>query len=379
MSSEGEGGRVLTALGLMSGTSMDGIDVALLRTDGEIRIERGAFLFVPYPATLRRRIERGLADAAQIERRTDRPGDLLALEAELTDRHAAAVRSFLAANDLRHDAVDLVGVHGQTVLHDPARSLSVQLLDAGALARALGMRIVHDIRQEDICMGGQGAPLVPLYHRALARGVLNWPDHETVGFVNIGGIANATVVAPDGLSAFDCGPGNALIDQWMQREGGVPFDDGGRVAGEGAVDRDFVARVLEQPFFRQPGPKSLDRNDFALPDDWQPELSDGARTLARLTAEAIAAHVRLLDDVPTRWVVSGGGARNAAIMDDLRELLEPADVRTTDELDLDGDAMEAEAWAYLGVRIAKGLNVSEPGTTGRRPLSEQRAKFADWL
>ena len=379
MSSEGEGGRVLTALGMMSGTSMDGIDVALLRTDGADRVERGPFLFVPYPDALRQRIEQGLIDAEAIERRTDRPGDLDALEAELTDRHAAAVRAFLAANDIRTEAIDLVGVHGQTVLHRPERALTVQLLDAGALARALGLRIVHDIRQEDIRMGGQGAPLVPVYHRALARGVLGWPAEETIAFVNIGGISNVTVVAPDGLTAFDSGPGNSLIDQWMRQEAGIPYDDGGRVAGEGKIERSFVTRMLDRPFFRTAGPKSLDRSDFVLPPDWRAEVSDGARTLARATAEAIAAHIDLLPITPTRWVVSGGGAHNRVIMDDLRELLGPARVYGADELGLDGDAMEAEAWAYLAVRVAKGLNVSEPGTTGRRPLSEDRAKFAEWL
>ena len=379
MSSDGDRGRMLTAIGMMSGTSMDGIDVALLRTDGRERVERGPFLFVPYPEALRRRIEQGLIDAEAIERRTDRPGTLAALEVELTDRHAAAVRAFLAANDIRTEAIDLIGAHGQTVLHRPERSLTVQLLDAGLLARALGVRIVSDIRQGDIDAGGQGAPLVPVYHRALARGDLGWPSEETVAFVNIGGISNVTVVSPDGLVAFDSGPGNSLIDQWMQREAGIPYDDGGRIAGEGKIERSFVTRLLDRPFFRTRGPKSLDRSDFVLPTDWRAEVSDGARTLARATAEAIAKHVELLDVTPMRWVVSGGGAHNRVIMDDLRELLDPAEVHSARDLGLDGDAMEAEAWAYLAVRVAKGLNVSEPGTTGRRPLSEDRPKFANWL
>ena len=370
--------RVLTALGTMSGTSMDGIDVALVRTDGHDRVERGPSLTVPFPAALRRRIEAGLADAATIERRTDRPGDLVALEAEITDRHAAAIESFLATHGLRAAEIDLVGVHGQTVLHDASRALTVQLVDAGGLARTTGMRIVHDIRQRDIEAGGQGAPLVPLYHRALARGALGVPADEPVAFLNIGGIGNLTSIDGDVLLAFDTGPGCGLLDQWVQRRAGLPYDDGGRIAGEGAVDRAMLDRFLEAPFFGLSGPRSLDRNDFRLPPDWDAELSDGARTLARLTAEAVGRSAVLLPRPPRRWVVAGGGARHGVVMDDLRDVLSPATVEAADDLGLSGDAMESEAWAYLGVRAALGLHVSEPGTTGRRALSEDRPKYA-WL
>ena len=370
--------RMLTALGLMSGTSMDGIDVALLRTDGADAVERGPFLFVPYPDSLRRRIERGLEDARRIERRSERPGDLAALEREVTDRHASAVEAFLAANGMATAEIDLVGFHGQTVLHRPERSLTVQIGEAGGLARALGLRVVADMRQLDVEAGGQGAPLVPVYHRALARAHADLAGQACVAFLNIGGISNVTLVGR-ALTAFDSGPGNALIDQWMRREAGLPFDDGGRIAGEGAADEAFVARMLDRPFFREPGPKSLDRNDFALPDDWRPELADGARTLARLTAEAVAAHLPLLPERPDSWVVSGGGARNAAIMADLARVLAPARVVSAAALGLSEEAMEAEAWAYLAVRVARGLPISEPGTTGRRPLSEDRPKFGDWL
>ena len=375
--------RPLTALGMMSGTSMDGIDVALLRTDGRMAVERGPSLTVPYPAAMRRRIEAGLEDAAAIGRRSDRPGALRELEAEITDRHAAAIELFLASNGLRSAEIDLVGAHGQTVLHRPGggpngEALTVQLLSAGSLARATGLRIVHDIRQHDIEAGGEGAPLVPLYHRALARGLLRIAEDEAVAFLNIGGIGNLTFIHADTLIARDTGPGCGLIDQWVQRHG-LPYDDGGRIAGEGAVDGAFVAAMLDRPFFGLNAARSLDRNDFRLPAGWSPELSDGARTLARLTAEAVGRSLRHLPDPPDRWIVSGGGARNGAIMADLADVLAPARVDAADALDLDGDAMEAEAWAYLAVRVAKGLNVSEPGTTGRRPLSEDRPKFAGWL
>ena len=372
-----DGARLLTALGTMSGTSMDGIDVALVRTDGETRVERGPSLTVPFPTALRRRIEAGLGDAAAIERRTDRPGGLAALEAEITDRHAAAIESFLATHGLRAGEIDLVGVHGQTVLHDAARALTVQLIDAGGLARATGMRIVHDIRQRDIEAGGQGAPLVPLYHRALARGVLGVPPDVPVAFLNLGGIGNLSFIDGDALLAFDTGPGCGLLDQWVQRAG-LPYDDGGRIAGEGAIDRPTLDRFLAAPFFGLTGPRSLDRNDFRLPPDWDAELSDGARTLARLTAEAVGRSAAGLPRLPARWIVSGGGARHPVVMADLADVLAPASVEAADGCGLSGDAMEAEAWAFLAVRAAQGLHVSEPGTTGRRPLAEDRPKYA-WL
>ena len=374
--------RILTALGLMSGTSMDGIDVALVRTDGEAVVERGPSLVVPYPAALRRRIEAGLGDATAIRRRAERPGTLRELEAEITDRHAAAIEAFLAANDVRAAEIDLAGVHGQTVLHRPGggpngEALTVQLLAAGALARATGLRIVHDIRQRDVEAGGEGAPLVPLYHRALARGLLHAPRDEPVAFLNLGGIGNLTFVDGDTLLAHDTGPGCGLLDQWVQAAG-VPYDDGGRIAGEGVVDRAMLARLLDSPFFGLTGPRSLDRNDFRLPEGWNAELSDGARTLARLTAEAVERSAASLPRPPARWIVSGGGARHPVIMADLADVLAPARVDAADDLGLSGDAMEAEAWAYLGVRAALGWNVSEPGTTVRRPLSEDRPKHA-WL
>ena len=366
---------MLTAIGLMSGTSMDGIDVALIRSDGKSRVERGPFRFFPYSPALRQRIETGLRDAQMITKRNERPGVLPELEDEITERHAAAVEAFLADTGTRTSEIDLVGCHGQTVLHRPEQALTVQLGKGGALARALGLRVVHDMRQLDIEAGGQGAPLVPVYHQALASTL---KEKGATAFLNIGGIANVTVVG-DELLAFDCGPGNAMIDDWMVWKAGLPYDDGGRIASEGAIDQAFVAQMLAAPFFTKSGPKSLDRNDFTVPDDWNAELSDGARTLARLTAEAVAAHVPLLPNKPAAWIVSGGGARNATIMDDLQELLAPATVRKAEEAGLSSDAMEAEAWAYLAIRVAKGLPISEPGTTGRRPLSIDRAKFGGWL
>ncbi len=257
----------LCAIGLMSGTSMDGIDLAMLRTDGKDFVERGPSFFVAYEAAFRRRIEAALQEAKRIERRAERPGDLAALEQELTERHAEAVKSFLASGEAgAWGRPEVVGFHGQTVLHRPHAGLTVQLGDGRLLASLTGLPVVYDMRANDMAHGGQGAPLVPAYHAALARMLPGTLARKyPVVFVNIGGISNITYVPQTGDPvAFDTGPGNALIDQWVLREGGVPFDADGAIASEGSVVEAIVARYLEKPFFDRPGPLSLVRNDFTL-------------------------------------------------------------------------------------------------------------------
>lgn len=354
---------MLTAIGLMSGTSMDGIDLAILRTDGKDTIEFGPVLAVDYPASMKRKIERGLELATQLRDRDDRPGALAELEDDITAAHALAVRQLLQANDLSPAQIDVIGFHGQTVLHRPGIGLTVQLGDGQKLADEIGCPVVFDMRANDMLQGGQGAPLVPVYHRALA---LKTEQRLPVAFVNIGGISNISYVGDDVLIAFDTGPGNALIDQWVDQEGGIPYDQGGRIASEGRVLMPIVERYLHHPFFEKAGPKSLDRNDFDPLAPGEAELSDGARTLARVSAEAIYKAVDHLPKPPLRWVICGGGRLNDTIMRDLADLAaeDGADVATSESIGLDGDMMEAQAFAYLAVRSLKGLPLTFPDTTG---------------
>lgn len=353
------------AIGLMSGTSMDGIDLAALVTDGERDVRRGPSLFVAYEAAFRRRIEAALEEAKAITERRQRPGDLAALEREITLRHADAVARFLAQNPgLRPD---VVGFHGQTVLHRPDRGFTVQLGDGALLARETGLPVVYDMRAGDMLAGGQGAPLVPAYHAALAASLPEAPRHFPVCFVNIGGISNVTFVPEKGAPvAFDSGPGNALIDQWVSAEGGVPFDADGMIASEGGVAAEVVERYLENPFFSRAAPKSLDRNDFSLGHAQGLELADGARTLAAVSALAILKAAAQMPEPPKLWIVCGGGRKNPHIVADLRAGTGPAQVILAEDAGLDGDAMEAEAWAYLAVRSLRRLPLTFPTTTGCR-------------
>jgi len=353
------------AIGLMSGTSMDGIDLAVVSTDGEGVVQRGPSAFTPYEAGFRRRIEAALEEAKAITERSQRPGDLAALEREITLRHAEAVRRFLA--DHAEPKPDVIGFHGQTVLHRPDRGFTVQLGDGALVARETGLRVVHDMRANDMVHGGQGAPLVPAYHAALAASLPEELRRFPVCFVNIGGISNVTFVPASGDPvAFDSGPGNALIDQWVSGEGGVPFDADGMIASEGGVVHAVVERYLENPFFARSAPKSLDRNDFSLDLAAGLELADGARTLAAVSAEAILKAARHMPAVPKLWIVCGGGRKNPHILADLRAGAGEAGVIVAEDAGLDGDAMEAEAWAYLAVRSLKGRPLTFPTTTGCR-------------
>lgn len=372
---------MVTALGLMSGTSMDGIDLAVVATDGEGRVERGPSAFVSYEAAFRARLVGALESAKTMRRRDERPGDLAVLEREITLRHAAAVRDFLASAAGCRVRPRLIGFHGQTVLHRPGEALTVQLGDGALLARETGLPVVYDMRANDMAHGGQGAPLVPAYHVALAASLPDTQRHFPVAFVNIGGISNVTFVPDSGDPiAFDTGPGNALIDQWVQASGGIPFDAGGMVASEGGVARSVVERYLAHPFFTRHGPKSLDRNDFTLDEAQGLELADGARTLAAVSAEAILKAVENLPEPPRLWVVCGGGRKNPHIVGDMRALAraQGADVIIAEDAGFDGDAMEAEAWAYLAVRSRRGLPLTFPTTTGcRGPVSGGRQVFPE--
>lgn len=356
------------AIGLMSGTSMDGIDLAVLSTDGDAVVHRGPSMFLAYEAAFRRRIERGLVEAKTIHARDERPGDLAALEQDITLRHVEAVARFLPS--LKDFRPELIGFHGQTLLHRPQAGLTVQIGDGALLAERTGLAVVYDMRAADMVAGGQGAPLVPAYHAALARSLPSefagrWP----IAFVNIGGISNVTFVEPNADPiAFDSGPGNALIDQWVAREGGVPFDADGAIASEGGVVKRVVDAYLANPFFDRPGPKSLDRGDFTLDLAEGLELADGARTLAAVSAEAILKSAQGQSGFPKLWIVCGGGRKNPHILADLREGAEArgSSVILAEDAGLDGDAMEAEAWAYLAVRSLAGLPLTFPSTTGCR-------------
>ncbi|GAB1715974.1 MAG: protein of unknown function UPF0075 [Nitrobacter sp.] len=353
---------MMTAIGLMSGTSLDGVDVALIETDGERVAALGPTGYRPYTDRERGLLREALAEAVNLTRRDARPGVIGEAERAVTMAHAEAVEAFVAENRIAREDIDIVGFHGQTVLHRPAQRLTVQIGDANALAKAIRVPVMHDFRAADVAAGGQGAPFVPVYHRALAQ---SQRREGPVCVVNIGGVSNITYIdGADTLIACDTGPGNALLDDFMLRVTGQPFDGEGRLAAQGRPDADWIAHALQHPFFAQSPPKSLDRNDFAsLPlPDMAP--AEGAATLTAFTAAAIARVVPLLPRPPESWIVAGGGARNPTMLGMLREGVAPASVESAEALGWSADAIEAQAFAYLAARGLQGLPLSYPSTTG---------------
>jgi len=349
------------AIGLMSGTSLDGIDAALIETDGEGAVSPVAGLTLAYENGQRALLRRALEAARTVDDRDARPGALAEAEAMITRRHAHVVAQLLEQVGLGAGDIDIVGFHGQTVLHRPERSLTVQLGDGAALARATGIAVVHDLRAADVAAGGEGAPLAPAYHRAIAAAAgLALP----AAFLNIGGVGNITYIGEgDQLIAFDTGPGNALIDDWMQRETGRSLDEGGACARRGSVNEAVLAQLLDNPYFAMPPPKSLDRDDFSLEPLGELSVEDGAATLVAFTAASIARACALLPGAPGRFVLCGGGRHNPAIVAALEARL-AGEVLAVDALGFDGDLVEAQAFAYFAVRSLDGLAITYPGTTG---------------
>jgi anhydro-N-acetylmuramic acid kinase len=346
---------IVRAIGVISGTSMDGIDVSLVDSDGDRAVRPGPGRTFPYPAALRRDLLALIADPQRA--RSDALG---ALDAAVTDAHAGAVEAFMAEQGLAAADVALVGLHGQTVLHRPEDRFTRQLGNGPAIARRLGIDTVSRFRHADVAAGGEGAPFAPLYHRALAVGlpgplmVLNW-----------GGVGNVTWIDGDSVVAFDTGPASALLDDWMLKRRGLPYDENGALAQTGRVDPSRVAALMDNPFFDRPPPKSLDRQDFhrraAIVE--QMNDADGAATLAAFTVEATAAALRHVARAPARWLVTGGGRLNHYLMAALAARV-GVPVAAVESVGWNGDFIEAQCFGYLAVRSTRGLPLSLPTTTG---------------
>jgi anhydro-N-acetylmuramic acid kinase len=339
------------AIGLMSGTSLDGVDAAWVETDGHRVQAFGPTLTLPYDAGLRGDLR------ALLNRASTLPEDdpqLLSAVTRLTDYHVQAVAA------IGREA-DLIGFHGQTILHQPARRRTWQIGDALALAQRTGVAVAHDFRSADVGAGGEGAPLAPAYHAALAETM-----PKPLAVLNIGGVANVTWIGPDGeLLAFDTGPGNGPLDDWVGRHTGHAFDRGGALAASGRVNDEVLRRLLAHDYFDRPAPKSLDRLDFGVSIERSGlhnlSPADGAATLAAFT---VAAIVRApLPERPVRWLVCGGGRHNPVLMDGLRSSL-GVPVEPAEAAGWSGDALEAQCFGFLAVRVVAGLPLSFPGTTG---------------
>lgn len=342
------------AIGLMSGTSLDGIDAALIATDGKRSVKPLGFVTVPYRADFRQRMRACFWNMAG-----DADPHVAATEVELTQLHAAAVALLLKRVRRAPTAVDFIGFHGQTIWHKPHERKTCQIGDGALLAKLTNIPVVNDFRTADVVAGGQGAPLVPLYHAALAGSM-----PRPLALLNIGGVANITWLGSGNeIIAFDTGPGNALLDDWMLRHTGTAYDADGKAASDGTVDWSVVNGALERDYFRRAAPKSLDRDEFNDLKTDHLSVADGAATLAMLTVAAVARGFQLLGRKPSLLLVTGGGRHHPMMMRWLSEMI-GCPVQPVEAMNWNGDALEAEAFAYLAARHRLGLPLSLPSTTG---------------
>jgi anhydro-N-acetylmuramic acid kinase len=382
-------------IGLMSGTSLDGVDAALVETDGEDIVRPGPSLTIPYQQETRALLRAALDTARDVAEGAAVPQSIREATRELTVAHADAVTALLAKAGLAAADVALIGFHGQTILHRPAQRWTWQIGDGALLARLTGIDVVNDFRSADVKAGGQGAPLVPLYHAALLRQpplpsqLCSAPDVAAprvatasppsgrvapkgeeglrfaapVAVVNIGGVGNVTYIDGDTVIAFDTGPGNAPIDDWMARHSGRPVDEDGAFAATGQVNDAALEKMLANAFFARLPPKSLDRMDFGMAAVEGLSPADGAATLTAFTAASIAKARDHFPEVPATWIICGGGRHNKTLMAMLKARTN-APVIAAEDAGWNGDALEAEAFAYLAMRSVKGLPLSLPTTTG---------------
>lgn len=348
------------AIGLMSGTSADGVDAAMLITDGKATVETGKGLTIPYQGNLRRTI------------RSLDPTDESAIaevEDAITRAHAVAVSRLLDILEVSAGEIDVIGFHGHTILHRPDARKTRQIGDGAALARMTGIDVVGDFRSADVAAGGQGAPLAPLFHRALATGL-----EKPLAVLNLGGVGNVTWLGPSepDILAFDTGPGNALLDDWAERHTGRAVDQDGVLAALGEADSQALARLLSDPYFTGPPPKSLDRDHFAGTAETVlagMSAENGAATLVAFTTAAVAQAGADFPVPVKRWLVCGGGRHNPVLMAALGARLS-GPVDPVEAVGWQGDALEAQAFAYLAVRSLAGLPITMPTTTGGpRPMT----------
>lgn len=357
----------LWAVGLMTGTVLDGnIDVALLKTDGERIHSFGPYTLAPYPQSIRDTLEQTLAAARKWNFEGPEPAVFREAEQALTRAQSAAVRDLVLASGLALSDIGIVGFHGQSVLHrapQPGRLGATRQLGDGALMhQLLGVKVAYDFRSADVAAGGQGAPLAAIYHQALLR-MAGFTDGSTA-VLNLGGVANVTWWdGADTLIAFDAGPANAPINDFIKDLGLGEMDRNGALALQGKVDEPRLAELLKHPYLSATYPKSLDRFDFlsTMAEGLGP--ADGAATLTAFTTGAVGKALDLLPRRPTRLIVCGGGRHNPAIMAMLQKRAHVEAV-PAEAVGWRGDAIEAECFAFLAARVLRGLPISFPTTTG---------------
>ena len=350
-------------VGMMSGTSLDGIDVAAIETDGKKVFQKTEGVTYPYTPAFQEKIQNILGEITPTK-------ETQVVEKELTELHAKAFEKYIKKIGFSKKDVDLIGFHGHTIMHRPPSRYkdpsTWQIGDGQLLREKTGVPVVYNMRTNDLAHGGEGAPLVPLYQKALTEG-FDLP----LAIINIGGISNVAWIGPENkVLAFDMGPGNSLLDQWVFQKTQKKFDEDGALARAGHVHDKILQNFMTHPYFFQKPPKSLDRLDFNLESVQELPTEDGAATLVGVTAQSIEKGTKFLPQKPQQYILTGGGRHNKHLVKRISDVLAPIPVKTAEALGWDGDFMEAEAFAYLAVRALKKYPLTLPTTTGvEKPIS----------
>ena len=358
------------ALGLMSGTSADGIDLATLITDGRSKIKLGPSGYHPFSKSFKNRIKCVFKEEVNIKN-LKKKKRIVEIENEFTHLNFLAINKFLKKNKIKKDKIDVIGFHGQTISHNPSKGYSWQIGNSKKLANLLNINVVSNFRNNDIINGGQGAPLPPIFHYYLTKKI-----KKKVCFINLGGISNITYFDHksktnlNNILAFDAGPCCSLIDDWVTQNSNKKFDNFGLLARKGNVKDKIVKDFLKKPFFTKLPPKSLDRSSFSIKKLRKLKIKDGAATLNYFVADTLLIAINCLPDIPDVCILSGGGRHNKFLVELINKKIEKSKILLSENYNWNGDSIEAYAFAYLSVRKLLNLPITFSKTTGvKTPLT----------
>lgn len=348
----------------MSGTSLDGIDASIIRSDGEQSIDIIDDYYLKYDEKLRLKLKKTIDSCKSKSEFEKLSKSISIIEKEITLLHVKACKLIMKRN--KEIKPNLIGFHGQTIIHKPKKGYSIQIGDSRMLSKFTKTPVISNFRENDILNGGEGAPLAPIYHQLI---LLKTKSDLPSVVINIGGISNITYVKKkNDIISFDTGPGNYLINEWVKNKSQIEFDEGGKIATSGKVDKDILNKFLGDSYFKKKYPKSLDVKDFNLNKVSQLSLEDGCATLSMFTVESICLAVKSLDTKPNKILFTGGGRKNKFIINSIRKKLN-IPIFLIDEFNLDGDFIESQTFAYLAIRSYLKKFITFPNTTGVKQSS----------
>ena len=348
--------KTINAIGLMSGTSMDGIDASIIRSDGERNIEVIGDLYLKYDPELKNNLNKITKKINSLEDLKINLDEYQKIEREITIRHSQIALKILREFNTK---VNIIGFHGQTILHNPKEKYSIQMGNGKLLSQLLNIDVVYQFRKNDITNGGEGAPLTPIYHHFLKKKLnINKP----VLFLNLGGIANYTVSNKDNFFAKDAGPGNCLMDIYIKKTTKKDFDESGNIAKGGKIDTILVNNIIESEIYNSVKKHSLDVKDFDINFVRGMQIEDAMATLNFLTSKIISENIKKVISENYIIILCGGGRKNQTLVSNLKQLLKNK-IYNIDDFKIDGDFVESQAFAYLSIRSLYKKNISYPNTT----------------